>query len=76
MIGAAVTRREDARVLRGETRYVDDLEPAGTGHVAFVRSPHAHARDHRHRACPRRADGLIAVVTAADLAGQRADLSR
>jgi carbon-monoxide dehydrogenase large subunit len=44
LIGESVRRREDARVLRGETRYVDDISLAGTVHVAFVRSPYAHAR--------------------------------
>ena len=43
LLGAAVSRVEDPRLLRGEGRYLDDL-----GHdalaVAFVRSPHAHAR--------------------------------
>lgn len=43
MVGAAIPRREDPRLLRGEGRYLDDL-----GHdalvAAFVRSPHAHAR--------------------------------
>jgi carbon-monoxide dehydrogenase large subunit len=43
VIGAPLRRREDARVLRGQTQYVDDLERPGLLHAAFVRSPHAHA---------------------------------
>lgn len=43
MIGAALPRREDARILRGETRYLDDIDRPGMMHAAFVRSPHAHA---------------------------------
>ncbi len=43
MIGASLTRREDARSLRGQTRYLDDIERPGMVHAAFVRSPHAHA---------------------------------
>ena len=43
MIGAPLRRREDARVLRGQTQYVDDIERPGLVHAAFVRSPHAHA---------------------------------
>ena len=35
---------EDERILRGRTRYLDDIEPPGAAHVAFVRSPFAHAR--------------------------------
>ena len=68
MIGASVTRREDARVLRGETRYVDDIERDGLGHVAVVRSPHARASITAIRV-PDHAEGLIAVVTANDLEG-------
>ncbi len=68
MIGASVTRREDARVLRGETRYVDDIERDGLGHVAVVRSPHARASITAVRV-PDCADGLIAVITANDLEG-------
>ena len=56
-------------MLRGETRYLDDLEPAGTVHVAFVRSPYAHARITAVEV-PAAADGLVAVVTGADLRGQ------
>ncbi|HEY3771403.1 MAG TPA: xanthine dehydrogenase family protein molybdopterin-binding subunit [Solirubrobacteraceae bacterium] len=43
MIGEALPRREDARVLRGETRYLDDIDRPRQVHAAFVRSPHAHA---------------------------------
>ena len=43
MIGQPLRRREDARVLRGQTRYVDDIERPGLVHAAFVRSPHASA---------------------------------
>ena len=42
--GAAVRRREDPRFLRGEGRYVDDVDLPGLLHAAFLRSPHAHAR--------------------------------
>jgi aerobic carbon-monoxide dehydrogenase large subunit len=68
MIGAPVTRREDARVLLGQTRYLDDLEHPGLAHVAFVRSPHACASI-TGIDVPRQADGLVAVVTATDLDG-------
>jgi aerobic carbon-monoxide dehydrogenase large subunit len=47
--GASVRRREDPRLLRGEGRFVDDLRLPGMLHVAFVRSPHAHARLHAVR---------------------------
>ena len=44
MIGAAVRRVEDPRLLVGEGRYVDDLHRIDALHVVFVRSPEAHAR--------------------------------
>ncbi len=43
-IGRAMPRREDERILRGDGRYVDDLERPGMLHAAFVRSPFARAR--------------------------------
>ena len=44
LVGRPLARLEDASILRGEARYLDDLEPERTLAVAFVRSPHAHAR--------------------------------
>jgi carbon-monoxide dehydrogenase large subunit len=42
--GASVPRREDPNLLTGRGRYVDTIAPPGLLHVAFLRSPHAHAR--------------------------------
>ncbi|WP_245628917.1 xanthine dehydrogenase family protein molybdopterin-binding subunit [Alicyclobacillus shizuokensis] len=42
--GARVTRLEDARLLRGRGRYLDDIDVPGTLHVAFVRSNRPAAR--------------------------------
>jgi carbon-monoxide dehydrogenase large subunit len=42
--GAPEPRKEDARLLTGQGRYVTDVELPRMLHVAFVRSPHAHAR--------------------------------
>ncbi|HET8976945.1 MAG TPA: xanthine dehydrogenase family protein molybdopterin-binding subunit [Solirubrobacteraceae bacterium] len=66
LIGAPLTRREDDRILRGETRYLDDITPSGALHAAFVRSPHAHAAITAVRV-PADAAGVVAVLTAADL---------
>jgi len=43
ILGHAVRRREDARLVTGNGHYVDDQPPAGTLHAAFVRSSLAHA---------------------------------
>ena len=44
-LGTALERIEDAALLMGRGRYIDDLPVApGTGHAAILRSPHPHAR--------------------------------
>jgi carbon-monoxide dehydrogenase large subunit len=43
-IGERVKRKETERFVSGTGRYVDDLLPAGTLHVSFVRSSCAHAK--------------------------------
>ncbi len=44
LVGQRVRRREDARFLRGQGQYVDDIPVEGALHATFVRSPWAHAR--------------------------------
>ncbi|MBM3644244.1 MAG: xanthine dehydrogenase family protein molybdopterin-binding subunit [Alphaproteobacteria bacterium] len=67
MIGSAVTRREDARFLRGLGRYTDSTAPADALHVLFLRSPHAHARIGRiDLARAQAAQGIVAILTGAD----------
>src|SRR3979411_1792378 len=39
-----LTRREDARFIRGEGHYIDDVRLPGMLHGAVLRSPFAHAR--------------------------------
>lgn len=68
LIGRPVRRNEDPRLLTGRALFVDDVEPPGTLHVAFYRSPHAHARirDLDVSAAVARPE-VAAVVTAEDL---------
>jgi aerobic carbon-monoxide dehydrogenase large subunit len=64
-----VPRVEDARLLRGRGRYVADLAPPGTLHVAFVRSPLPHARIAAvDVAAALAAPGVVACITGPDLA--------
>ena len=66
--GASVRRREDPRYLRGEGRFVDDIKLPGMLHVAFVRSPYAHARITAIRTeAAKRLPGVAHVFTFADL---------
>ncbi len=62
-------RLEDPALLRGEGRFVADAPiPGGTLHLAFVRSPHAHARILTLDPAPALAlPGVVAVLTGADL---------
>ncbi len=46
MFGTSVPRIEDKALLLGQARFVDDIAMAGMVHLAFVRSPHAHALIH------------------------------
>jgi carbon-monoxide dehydrogenase large subunit len=67
-IGQAMTRREDLRLLTGNGQYIDDLSLPNQAHIAFVRSPHAHARIVSiDPAAATAAPGVIAVLTGADL---------
>src|SRR5215510_11739947 len=67
--GSRVRRLEDARLLRGEGRFVDDLVLPRMLRLAFVRSPHAHAVIRSvDDSAARALDGVTAVVTARDLA--------
>jgi carbon-monoxide dehydrogenase large subunit len=69
VIGEARLRTEDARLLTGRGRYLADHDVPGLCHVAFVRSPMAHARMRGvSTAAARRLPGVVAAVTQADLA--------
>jgi carbon-monoxide dehydrogenase large subunit len=68
-IGRSVPRPNLARLTQGRAQFVSDLTLPRMAHVAFVRSPHAHARITAiATAAARKAPGVIAVVTGADLA--------
>jgi aerobic carbon-monoxide dehydrogenase large subunit len=61
-------RVEDAPLLRGRGRFVDDIRLPGMLHAAFVRSPYAHARLTRIEMAPARSlPGVRAVFTYAQL---------
>lgn len=63
-------RVEDEAFVTGHGRYADDIAREGMGFAAFVRSPHAHARIVSvDIEAAKKAEGVIAVLTAADMAG-------
>src|SRR6202044_1876235 len=68
-IGRSVPRPNLARLMQGRGQYVSDLTLPRMSHVAFVRSPYAHARILRiDAAAARAAPGVVAVVTGGELA--------
>jgi carbon-monoxide dehydrogenase large subunit len=68
VVGSRLLRREDAPILTGRARYVDDLVIHGAYSARLVRSSYAHARivsiDTSAAAA---VDGVIGVFTGADL---------
>jgi carbon-monoxide dehydrogenase large subunit len=68
--GQRLLRKEDARLLTGEGRFVDDLQIPGALWMAMVRSPFAHARLRSiDTGAAAAMPGVRAVLTGADLAG-------
>src|SRR6266545_8033793 len=66
--GRPVRRVEDPRFLAGAGRYVEDVQPQGVLHLAFVRSPYPAARIARIDVSEaKRADGVVAVATSEDV---------
>ncbi len=67
-VGQPVRRTEDIRFITGCGRYTDDLRFTGEAHVAFARSPSAHARilsiDVEEA---RKAPGVVALLTHEDI---------
>ena len=67
--GAACRAARPSGFAEGRGRYTDDLDVANVGHIAFLRSPHPHARIRRiDGAAAGQSPGVIAVVTGDDLA--------
>ncbi len=68
-IGRSVPRPNLKRLTQGRGQYVSDIVLPRMAHVAFLRSPHAHARIVKiDTSAAKTAPGVIAVVTGAELA--------
>jgi 2-furoyl-CoA dehydrogenase large subunit len=70
-VGQALPRLEDEVLLRGQGRFIDDLEPAAhAGHAAIVRSPVAHARVAAvDVSAALEVPGVLGAVTGVEVAG-------
>src|ERR1700719_451764 len=68
-IGKVVPRPNLERLMQGRGLYVSDMELPRMAHVAFLRSPHAHAKIIGiDAAAAKRMPGVIAIVTGEHLA--------
>ena len=66
--GTSVKRVEDARILTGRGKYVDDVKLPDMVYAAFLRSPVAHANITRIDTDEaRQAQGVLAVYTGVEL---------
>ena len=72
LIGQSVRRKEDNRFLTGTGQYTNDVAAPHTVQAYFLRSPHAHANIRRITLDKaKRAPGVIAVYTGAELAAAK-----
>ena len=69
VLGQPMRRKEDARLITGQTQWTDNISLPGMLHLAVLRSPMAHARITRVDVEPaRRRPGVVAAYSGADLA--------
>ncbi|MER6072559.1 xanthine dehydrogenase family protein molybdopterin-binding subunit [Streptomyces sp. NPDC001817] len=68
-VGRRRLRKEDARLITGQTNWTDNIQEAGLLHLAILRSPMAHARVTRVDVSPAlERPGVVAAFSGADLA--------
>src|SRR6266516_8097963 len=68
MLGSPIKRREDPRLITGQSTYVDDIKLLGMLHMAVARSPYGHARINSiNTDAARKHPGVVAVYLAEDL---------
>lgn len=68
LVGKAIRRREDPRLITGTATYVDDIQMPGMHHACVVRSPHAAARILAiHTQAALEKPGVAAIFTGADV---------
>ena len=70
-IGRSRRRKEDARLITGQTRWTDNITLPGLQHLAVLRSPMAHARITRVDVSPAlERPGVLAAFSGSDLADE------
>src|SRR5580700_100781 len=74
-IGKPRARKEDARLVTGQTNWTDNIQLPGLVHVAYLRSPMAHARiTSVDVSAARGTSGVIAAFSGADFAAEQGSL--
>src|SRR5207342_74234 len=74
-LGQGRLRKEDAKLLTGQTNWTDNITLPGMLHIAFLRSPYAHARITAvDVSAARRQPGVIAAFAGADFAAEQGSL--
>ncbi len=74
-VGKARTRKEDARLITGQTNWTDNITLPGLVHVGFLRSTQAHARIASvELSAARSASGVLAAYSGADFAAEQGSL--
>ena len=74
-LGRARRRKEDARLITGQTNWTDNIVLPGMLHMAFVRSPVAHAKiTSVDVSAALKMPGVVAAFSGADLADQQGSL--
>jgi carbon-monoxide dehydrogenase large subunit len=74
-LGKARLRKEDERLITGQTNWTDNIVLPGMLHIAFLRSPFAHARITSVDVSAARGEpGVIAAYSGADFADEQGSL--
>jgi carbon-monoxide dehydrogenase large subunit len=74
-LGKARLRKEDARLITGQTNWTDNITLPGMLHMAFVRSPYAHAKiTSVDVSAAKQLPGVIAAFSGADFAAEQGSL--
>jgi carbon-monoxide dehydrogenase large subunit len=74
-LGRARKRKEDARLITGQTTWTDNMVLPGLLHLAFARSPFAHAKIKRVDTSAARAmPGVVAVFSGQDFKDEQGSL--
>ncbi|MDX6313542.1 MAG: aerobic carbon-monoxide dehydrogenase large subunit [Streptomyces sp.] len=74
-VGRSRVRKEDARLVTGQTNWTDNITVPGLLHMTFLRSPMAHARIERIDVSPAlERPGVIAAFSGRDFADELASM--